>query len=53
MKPKTILRLLKALIFILALTFYGLKSQVLFLAQILFALVLSLYLIELYGGVKK
>ncbi len=53
MKAKTILRLLKALIFILALTFYGLKSQVLFLAQILFAIILAMYLIELYKGEKK
>ena len=53
MKPKTILRLSKAVIFILALTFHGLKSHVLFLAQILFAIILAMYLIELYKGVKQ
>lgn len=48
MEAKTIFRLSKAVFFILALIFYGLTSGI--KSQILFAIILALYLIELYGG---
>ena len=51
MKTKIILRLLKAGIFILATIFYGLTSGI--TSQIFYAIVLTMYLIELYDGEKK
>lgn len=51
MKTKIILRLLKAGFFILAVIFYGFSSGV--LSQILFAIALAMYLIELYGREKS
>ena len=51
MKTQTIFRILKAGLFILALIFYGLTSGI--LSTFLFAIVLALYLIELYKERKN
>jgi len=46
MKPQKTLRLLKATIFILVVIFYGVSSGI--IAQILFAIVLAMYLLEIF-----
>jgi len=46
MKSQKILRLLKATIFILVVIFYGVSSGI--IAQILFAIVLAMYLLEIF-----
>lgn len=55
MKPKTILRLLKAVIFFVAINGYAInmlyKKPI--LLTISFALAFAMYLIELYNGVKQ
>ena len=51
MKAKTILRLLKAIIFISLIVGYGYLAGI--KAQIVFALILAIYLIELYKGGKQ
>jgi len=51
MKSKTILRLSKAILFISAIVGYGYFAGI--KSQILFAIILALYLIELYRGDLK
>ena len=51
MNPKRILRLLKALMFIIALIIYKLMFR--WASALLFAIVLALYIIELYKGGKN
>jgi len=51
MKSKTILRLLKAVLFISFIVGYGYLAGI--KSQILFALILAMYILELYKGGKK
>jgi len=51
MKPETILRLSKAILFISFIVGYGYFAGI--KSQILFAIILAMYLIELYKGGKK
>ncbi len=52
MKTKIILRLLKVIVFVSVVTFHGFTSGIGIKSQILFAIALAMYLIELYKGEK-